>query len=485
MSWFFRLFRRHKPRVSRGLFIPGATPLPARAPERSLMLRPVTAIVVVSSFCFFVYAQASTFVNARLTQPASPVVVTMSSWPYQAAPLTVGPNGELGDESFYTNLRDELLHSTEALVTVDGRDQTITVYQAGQAVLQTRYRARASADSWRHIPAGYYEVTRVRNERYSSLEQAYYQHVLQLNQRMAIHGPAIKNDGSEVPAASLGLALGSTDAASLATLVRPGTPVLVHMPQRAVTMSTLTPRGPELPVRSYLVHNVRTGETLLASAADEIVPIASLTKLMTALIATEQFDLEGEIVVDQEQYVTTLVSRLPGTYQTTVYDLLQLLLLESSNEAAEVLATHLGRDAFIAAMNTRAESLGLTQTTFTDPSGLDNGNQSSARDIATLTAYLYEHHPYILRISSIENAVAAARTNDFSDLDNFNPIEGLSTFIGGKIGETEAARQTSATIHELPLGDDTYPVLLVVLGSEARDADVTTLHEYLLEQYAE
>src|SRR6056297_825192 len=120
----------------------------------------------------------------------------MSSWPYQAAHLHVGPNGELGDESFYTNLRDELLHSTEALVTVAGRDQTITVYQAGQAVLQTRYRARASADSWRHIPAGYYEVTRVRNERYSSLEQAYYQHVSQLKQRMAIHAPAINNDGS-------------------------------------------------------------------------------------------------------------------------------------------------------------------------------------------------------------------------------------------------------------------------------------------------
>jgi D-alanyl-D-alanine carboxypeptidase len=486
MRWFFSLFtRRHKPRISRGLFIPGAAPLPALAPDRSLMLRPVTALVVVSSFCFFVYAQASTYVNARLTQPASPVVVTMSTWPYQAAPLVVGPNRELADPSFFNNLKNELIQSTNSLVAIDARDNTLTVYQAGQEILETRYLGRATANSWRHIPAGYYQVERVRNERYSSLEQAYYQHVLQLNQRMAIHGPATKNTGAELAVPSLGFTLSATDAASVATLVRPGTPVLVHVPTASTESTTLTPRGPTLPVRSYLAYDLATDNLLVAHEPDRVVPIASLTKLMTALVVTEAYDLEGEIAVDQERYVTTLVPRLPGTYQTSVYDLLQLLLLESSNEAAEVLATHTGRDAFIATMNDRAAQLGLTNTTFTDPSGLDNGNQSTARDIERLVRYLYEHHPYILRMSAIENAVAAARTNDFRDLENFNPIDGLTTFVGGKIGETEAARQTSATIHELSMGDTVRPVVLVVLGSEARNDDVTTLHDYLLAQYAE
>jgi D-alanyl-D-alanine carboxypeptidase len=190
-------------------------------------------------------------------------------------------------------------------------------------------------------------------------------------------------------------------------------------------------------------------------------------------------------VVDQEQYVTTLVSRLPGTFQTTVYDLLQLLLLESSNEAAEVLATHMGRDAFIVAMNERAASLGLSNTAFTDPSGLDAGNVSTARDIEQLLRYLYHNHPYLVRISSTQNAVAAARSNDFTDLQNFNTIDGLETFRGGKIGETEAARLTSATLHEVPTGSSTRPIAIILLGSEARDQDVTTLHNFVLEQYVE
>lgn len=449
------------------------------------MVRPVTTLVVLSSIGMFIYAQGSDFIDTRLSQPASPVVMTMNTWPYQAAPLTIGPNQQLADVSFFTNLRDELIMGTSSLVAIDTRDNSLTVYRAGQEVLKTRYQARATPDSWRYIPAGYYQVEQVRNERYSSLEQAYYQHVLQLNQRMALHGPAIKNDGSMVSARSLGITLATSDAASLATLVRPGTPVLVHAPVAAATTTTLTPRGPALPVRSYLAYDLNTETMLAAQDVDAVVPIASLTKLMTALVVSEQYDLEGEVVVDQELYVTTLVPRLPGTFQTTVYDLLQLLLLESSNEAAEVLATQIGREAFIGAMNERATELGLTDSVFTDPSGLDNGNQSSARDLLTLTQHLLTHHPYILRISSAENAVAAARTNAFDNLDNFNPIDGLDTFVGGKIGETEAARQTSVTIHELPLGESVRPVVLVVLGSESRNADVTTLHSYLLEQYGE
>lgn len=486
MSWFLRLLRRHqRPRVSRGLFIPGVVPVPALPPERSLLVRPVTALVVVSTFSFFIYAQASNFVSDRLSQPASPIVVTMSSWPYQAEPLVLGPNQQLSESSLYTNLKNQLLQSSSLLVAIDARDATLTVYQAGQEVLQTRYLARATADSWRHIPAGYYTVEQVRAERYSSLEQAYYQDVLQLNQRMAIHGPAMQNNGDEVSAASLGLSLSAVDAESVAALVQPGTPVLVHVPALSTETQALVPRGPVLPVRSYLAHDLAGGEELVSAAADAVVPIASLTKLMTALVATEQLDLEGEVVVDQEQYVTTLVSRLPGTSQTSVYDLLQLLLLESSNEAAEVLATQLGRSTFIAEMNDRAQALGLISTTFTDPSGLDEGNRSTARDLLRLTEYLYENHPYILRISATENAIGAARTSDFTDLENFNTIEGVDTFVGGKIGETAAARQTSVTIHNLPVGGTVRPVVLIVLGSEARDDDVRTLHDYLLSQYGE
>tara|TARA_B100000508_G_scaffold139530_1_gene138059 strand:+ start:1458 stop:2807 length:1350 start_codon:yes stop_codon:yes gene_type:complete len=447
------------------------------------MVRPSMALVAVSAVCFLVYTQATSLVENRLSQPASPVLVASDTWPYQQRTMAFGPQTALSDATYFETLRDELVHTQPQLLTVDVGASKAELYQSGQLVWAAPVTELASTESWRHVPAGYYAVSAVRSERYSSLAQAYYTDVVEFNERLALHGPAQKNDGTPAMAASLGLALGASDAAALAALVASGTPVLVHTPENTVTAGALTPRGPQLAVRSYLVKDLSSDETLAAYNADLVAPIASLTKLMTALVVAEEFDLEGEVPVIAEQHATTLVPRLSGIHRTTVFDLLQLLLLESSNEAAEVLATQMGREQFIAAMNDRATALGLSATTFTDPSGLDDGNQSSARDIYTLTQYLERNYPFLLHVSAREQAVEATREHDFSDLDNFNGIAGLETFVGGKIGETEAAKQTSLTVHEIDFGGGARPVAIVVLGSDSRSADVTALHNYALERY--
>jgi D-alanyl-D-alanine carboxypeptidase len=487
MSWFSR-WRRKPITISRGLLIPYDPPLPATVSgtsSRVLMVRPAMALVATGCLLVVVYSQANRFVEARLTQPASAVVVAQQSWPYQIDTITEGPNTAFGEETYFQSVVKQLVSSTSTVVTIDTSREQLTVYQSGRIILEAVYSDQAVGDSWRTVPAGYYTINTIKPERYSSLEQAYYTNVLELNQRMAIHGPAVLNSGSETQAASLGFTLGASDAVSVAALVEPGTPVVVHVPTNQGNSSSLTPRGPRLPVRSYLAVDVATGDTLASAATERVVPIASLTKLMTALVVVEEYDLESEILVEQEQYVTTLISRLPGTRQTTIYDLLQLLLLESSNEAAEVLATHMGRDTFIAEMNARAAALGLANTTFTDPSGLDNGNVSTAADLVTLAQYLHETYPFLISMSATEATVAAARTSDFTELDNFNAIDGLNTFVGGKIGETEAARQTSLTFHELPVAGGSRLVIIAVLGTEARNDDVRALHNYLAERYGE
>jgi len=115
---------------------------------------------------------------------------------------------------------------------------------------------------------------------------------------------------------------------------------------------------------------------LAASDLDRVVPIASLTKLMTALVAAEHINLDQDVRI-RGSGVTSLIPRLREGYSASMYSLLQLLLIESSNEAAEVIASVIGRDEFLRLMNEKAAAIGMEHTTFTDPSGLDDGNIST------------------------------------------------------------------------------------------------------------
>jgi D-alanyl-D-alanine carboxypeptidase len=128
-----------------------------------------------------------------------------------------------------------------------------------------------------------------------------------------------------------------------------------------------------------------------------------------------------------------------------MYSLLQLLLVESSNEAAEFIAGIVGRERFVTLMNEKAGALGLANTTFTDPSGLDSGNTSSVGDLLRLAQYIYNNRSFILELSVNQDIQTAYKKGQFGKLENFNTIEGVDSFIGGKVGDTLAAGQTSVS----------------------------------------
>jgi len=485
---FFTYWFTRKSRITtaRGLLIPSNEPVKTPPSERNstaLIVRPGLALAVVSALFFVVYAEVTEYASVRLTQPASPVLITTQPDSYQYHVITEGVWPALHDREYFKELEKKLVSAHPIVISIDVPLRTLTLWQDGQAVVVAPVQSVAEAGSWRYVQAGYYVVDEVVPERYSSLEQKYYKDVVTLSSRVAIHGESVLNTGTISEAPSLGVQLSSVDAATVARLATAGTPVLVHTTAKSENTTSLRLRGVPLPVRSYIAAELPSGVRLATQQPDQVVPIASLTKLMTALVVAAEYDLEGEVTIDQEQYVSTLIPRLEGTDRSSVYDLLQLLLLESSNEAAELLASVIGRDRFIARMNEYAAEIGLTDTIFTDPSGLDAGNQSTANDLLLLTQYLYQQYPFILDMTAGEQAVAAARNNDFADLENYNVIDGLDTFRGGKVGETEAARQTSITIHEINFGNTTRRVALIVLGSESRSADVTTLHRYLEDQF--
>ena len=157
-----------------------------------------------------------------------------------------------------------------------------------------------------------------------------------------------------------------------------------------------------------LVQDARSGETLIAKNQAAVLPIASITKLMTAIVILDaDLNLEQRVVVSDEDYdfVKGTRSRLrPGTVLTR-NDLLLLALMSSENRAAASLARTYpgGTEAFVAAMNAKAAMLGMTDTRFVDPTGLSPSNVSSARDLAHLVAAAHEY-PLIRQYSTTESA---------------------------------------------------------------------------------
>ena len=145
-----------------------------------------------------------------------------------------------------------------------------------------------------------------------------------------------------------------------------------------------------------LVLDQDTNEVLFSKNSDAVLPIASLTKLMTALVVTEAHQpLDEMVTVTQDDVDTEKGSRsrlLVGT-QLRREEMLHLALMSSENRAAHALGRHFpgGLPAFVASMNHKARELGMKDTFYVEPTGLSSRNQSSARDLATLVKAAHEH----------------------------------------------------------------------------------------------
>jgi len=168
-----------------------------------------------------------------------------------------------------------------------------------------------------------------------------------------------------------------------------------------------------------LVQDAASGETLIAKNEDAVLPIASITKLMTAIVILDAgLNLEQRVAVSDEDFdfVKGTRSRLrPGTVLTRD-ELLLIALMSSENRAAASLARTYpgGTGAFVEAMNAKARALGMTDTKFIDPTGLSPGNVSSARDLARLVEAAH-HYPLIREYSTRDSASVQSlgRTLDY------------------------------------------------------------------------
>lgn len=231
-----------------------------------------------------------------------------------------------------------------------------------------------------------------------------------------------------------------------------------------------------------IVANGATGEVLYEYRADERLPMASITKLMTALVALERSDPRAVVRIDRDSVGIGEASvGLRRGERLTLRDLLAAALIRSANDAAYAVADHVGGTVsrFVELMNERARELGLEDTRYARPDGLDApGHYSSARDILRLARQAMRK-PLVRQLVKTKKArIAGGRVLDTTNdlLRSFPGAIGVKTGFTNGAGwsEVAAARRGALTI---------YAVLLGGPSRAQRNDDLAELLEWGFDQY--
>ena len=223
-------------------------------------------------------------------------------------------------------------------------------------------------------------------------------------------------------------------------------------------------RRPRVRVAAGILYNPRTEEILWERRGLDQRPIASITKVMTALVLLDRApDLDGDVVVSRRDVRRASTTYLRRGERVTLDTLLHLALIASDNVAARILAraSGWGTRRFVTEMNAKAAALGLEGTRFVEPSGLDERNVSTPYDVARLLAVASEV-PAISRI--MRKWTHRVRTDRRSvNIRNTNRLLRSGHAIqGGKTGYISEAGFCLTALFELP---DADPIVLVVLGA--------------------
>jgi serine-type D-Ala-D-Ala endopeptidase (penicillin-binding protein 7) len=225
---------------------------------------------------------------------------------------------------------------------------------------------------------------------------------------------------------------------------------------------------PDVRAEAAIIYDPENGKVLWESNSTSRRSIASITKVMTAVVFLENSpDLTREVVVERADVRAASTTYLRAGYKVTTGDLLHLLLIGSDNAAARVLArvSPYGSKGFIERMNAKAQELGLTSTSYADPSGLLADNESSAYDLARLITYVSGDD----RISSIMRTpyytVNAGRRQITIHSTNQLVMKGDVDVQAGKTGFITKAGYCLATLLRLPQGGP--QVAVVVLGAKS------------------
>jgi D-alanyl-D-alanine carboxypeptidase len=230
--------------------------------------------------------------------------------------------------------------------------------------------------------------------------------------------------------------------------------------------------------------------------SNEVIPIASLSKLMTAVVALENYNLDDQITISSSAVNTySILGGLKKDEVISVKDLLYVTLIESSNDGAEALAEKMGIEEFVFKMNKKAEDLGMKNTHFVNPTGLDvftdssekeidETNVSTPSDLEKLVVYILKSQPLIPEILSLPEKQIKSASGVIHNLKNTNILlKENSSYLWGKTGYTKEANGCIILILKSYAVDDNGYIINVITGADDRFSEARKLNNWLQDSF--
>lgn len=372
----------------------------------------------------------------------------------------------------------------------------LTLYEQGSPVKEIDILTKGRDGGWWETPTGHYAVLSRETNHFSSIGLVWMPYSVQFYGNFFIHGWPHYDDGTPVAASYSGgcIRLSTEDAKTVYDFAKYHMPIVVLENEPVENVGWLQSKKnnsapPLINARAFLISDLSSNKTIVQKNADAELPIASLVKLMTAVSAHELTYLGRSYTVH-----APLNSKSPTGFQGEVgesfsgFELLYPLLMQSSNESADLLASFLGSINSVAGMNAKAQALGMNNTSFADPSGLSADNISTAQDISKLLRYIYYKRGFIFDITkgkklSFAGIVEISNTSGIQDIKNFNEFAKDPDLIGMKNDLTTAAGETMAAVWNIHTPHGDVPVAIIVLGSKDRAGDTTKLLTWLKQNF--
>lgn len=267
--------------------------------------------------------------------------------------------------------------------------------------------------------------------------------------------------------------------------VQPAAVLTVQSTEASVPYrSDPTHADPVMQVKAAFAIDLDTMMDLYRFRVTERWPFASLTKLMASVIALEYIGGQKIVMLSESAIKTEGGS---GNFSVgeryRVSDLVQAMMMVSSNDAAAALAEFYGTPQFVQAMEEKARSLAMRQTTFADPTGLSFLNQGSITDLQRLVTYILDKHPALFTMTTdrIDTISSVDATSTIKTLKNINyfAINDYPDFRGGKTGFTDEAGGNLVSI----FAHEGHRLLIVVLGATDRFAQTEILYNWIKKEF--
>jgi len=390
--------------------------------------------------------------------------------------------------------REKLAAAGEDFVFADLAAMEIVVWREGAPAKAFPIKARGEEGSFFETPNGVYKIRSREENHFSSIGEVWMPWSMHFYGNYFIHGWPYYPSGAPVADTYSGgcIRLSTADSEELFRETKNGMPVLVYAGHatpadagayfRRVGTDGRPAPAPAISAPSVLAVDFETGRVLFEREREAVRPIASVTKLMTALVAIESINRFKEIRIPAN--ALDYPGHVQGIEAGEIFrsqDLLYPLLLESSNDVAELYPRHGWR--FVDTMNQKAAAIGMHRTTFADASGIGAQNVSTAEDIFKLLRFLSQHKKPIFDIAALrEKSITSVNGERYTWINgNWRDDE---RFLGGKAGQSSAAGQTLAGVFRVRLSEGgTRSVAIIVLGSQDRTRDVEHVIDYLEENY--